>query len=49
MFRSAFGSARELSTAMLIAKARGYITADDFAAVEAPLDRVRAMLFRLTR
>ncbi len=33
----------------LIAKARGYITANDFAAVEAPLDRVRAMLFRLTR
>ncbi len=49
MFRRAFGSARELSAALLIAKARGYITADDFAAIEAPLDRVRAMLFRLTR
>ena len=49
MFRRAFGSARELSTALLIAKARGYITADDFVAVETPLDRVRAMLFKLTR
>ena len=49
LFRKADGSARELTTALRIARARGYITAADFAAVDAPLDRVRAILWRVTR
>jgi four helix bundle protein len=48
LFRRAAGSASELTTALRIARARGYITAADHAAVEAALDRVRAMLWRLT-
>jgi four helix bundle protein len=48
LFRRAAGSASELTTALRIATARGYITAQDHAAVEAALDRVRAMLWRLT-
>jgi four helix bundle protein len=47
-FRRAAGSASELTTALRIAKARGIITAAELAAVEVPLDRVRAMLWRLT-
>jgi len=47
-FRRAAGSAAELTTALRIAKARRYADADAIAAVEAPLDRVRAMLWRLT-
>jgi len=49
LFRKADGSARELTTALRISLARGYITAADFAAVDAPLDRVRAILWRITR
>jgi len=48
LFRRAAGSASELTTALRIAQARGYITPADFAAVDAVLDRVRAMLWRLT-
>jgi four helix bundle protein len=48
LFRRAAGSASELTTAMRIAQARGYITPAEFAAVDATLDRVRAMLWRLT-
>ncbi len=48
-FRRAAGSAAELTTALRIARARGIITAAEHAAVEAPLDRVRAMLWRLCR
>ena len=48
LYRKAAGSASELTTALRIAKARGYISASDFAAIDAPLDRVRAMLWRLT-
>jgi len=47
-YRRAAGSAAELTTALRIARARGIITAADFAAVDAPLDRVRAMLWKLT-
>jgi hypothetical protein len=49
LFRRADGSARELTTALRIALARGYITPADFGAVDAPLDRVRAILWRITR
>ena len=48
LFRHAAGSASELTTALRIAQARGYITPAEFAAVDAVLDRVRAMLWRLT-
>ena len=48
MLRRAAGSASELTAALRIARARGYITDADFAAVDAHLDRVRAMLWRLT-
>jgi four helix bundle protein len=48
LFRRAAGSASELTTALRIARARGYITTADFATVDASLDRVRAMLWRLT-
>ncbi|MGE0872357.1 MAG: four helix bundle protein [Kofleriaceae bacterium] len=48
MFRRAAGSASELTTALRIAKARGYISAAEHESVEAALDRVRAMLWRLT-
>jgi four helix bundle protein len=47
-YRRAAGSAAELTTALRIARARGYITPAEYAAVDAPLDRVRAMLWRLT-
>jgi four helix bundle protein len=48
-FEMAAGSAAELTTALQIAMAKRYITAEQRAAVDAPLDRVRAMLYRLTR
>ena len=49
LFRRAAGSAAELTTALRIAAARGYITRAEHAAIEVPLDRVRAMLWKLTR
>ncbi len=48
-FEMAAGSASELTTALRIAVAKRYITEPERAAVELLLDRVRAMLFRLTR
>src|SRR4051812_28648335 len=48
MYRRAMGSAGELRSALRIALARGYITPAEYAAIDAPLDRVRAMLWRLT-
>jgi len=48
LYRKAAGSAGELTTALRIARSRGYITRADFDAVDAALDRVRAMLWRLT-
>jgi hypothetical protein len=48
LFRRAACSASEPTTALSIARARGYITAADHAAVDAAPDRVRAMLWRLT-
>lgn len=47
-YRRAAGSASELTTALRIARARGLITAAELAAVDKDLDRVRAMLWRLT-
>lgn len=47
-YRRAAGSASELTTGLRIARARGYISAGEYAAIDSPLDRVRAMLWRLT-
>jgi four helix bundle protein len=47
LFRRAAGSASELTTALRIARARGYITPAEFAAVDVVLDRVRAMLWSM--
>ena len=43
------GSASEVTVALRIAVAKRYITTAEHAAVDEPLDRVRAMLYRLTR
>jgi four helix bundle protein len=48
LLRRAAGSAAELTNALRIARSRGYITPADYDAVDAPLDRVRAILWRLT-
>jgi four helix bundle protein len=48
-YEMAAGSASEVTVALRIAVAKGYITAAESAEVDAVLDRVRAMLYRLTR
>jgi len=48
LYRRAAGSARELTTGLRIAKSRRYITHGDYDTIDAALDRVRAMLWRLT-
>ena len=48
-FEMAAGSASEVTVALRIAVAKRYVTTAELAEVEALLDRVRAMLFRLTR
>ena len=48
LFRRAAGSAAELTTALRIARARGYITPVEHAEIDAAIDPVRAMLWRLT-
>jgi four helix bundle protein len=48
-FEFAAGSASEVTVALRIALAKGYITPTEAAEVDAALDRVRAMLYRLTR
>jgi hypothetical protein len=45
----AAGSASEVTVALRIAVAKGYISGAEAAEVDAVLDRVRAMLYRLTR
>jgi four helix bundle protein len=44
----AAGSASELTVGLRIALAKRYVTEADLAEVDAPLDQVRAMLYRLT-
>lgn len=46
-YEFAAGSAGEVTVALRAALAKRYITATDRASVEEPLDRVRAMLYRL--
>jgi four helix bundle protein len=48
-YRIAFGSARESRTTLDVAVAFGYLGADEIASAWALLDRVAAMLWRLTR
>ncbi len=48
-YEMAHGSASEVTTALRIAVSKRYITPEDYAAVDVALDRVRAMLYRLTR
>jgi len=48
-YEMAAGSASEVTVALRIAVAKRYITRDEAAEVDAALDRVRAMLYRLTR
>jgi four helix bundle protein len=48
-FEIAAGSASEVTVALRIAVAKRYITDAEAAEVDAVLDRVRAMLYRLTR
>lgn len=48
-YEMADGSASEVTTALHIAVRKRYITAEQLAAIDATLDRVRAMLYRLTK
>jgi len=48
-FEMAAGSASEVTVALRIAVAKRYITGAEAAEVDAVLDRVRAMLYRLTK
>jgi four helix bundle protein len=48
LFRVAAGSADELATALRLAEAWGFLDADALAESRALLDRVQAMLWRLT-
>jgi four helix bundle protein len=48
-FEMAAGSASEVTVALRIALAKRYITEGEAAEVDEVLDRVRAMLYRLTR
>ena len=48
-FEMAAGSASEVTVALRIAVAKRYVSAAELAELDATLDRVRAMLYRLTR
>lgn len=48
-YEMAAGSASEVTVALRIAIAKQYVTAHEVASVDESLDRVRAMLYRLTR
>jgi four helix bundle protein len=48
-FEMAAGSAGEVTVALRIAVAKRYVSAAEVAELDAVLDRVRAMLYRLTR
>ena len=48
-YEMASGSAGELTAALRIAQLRSYITREQHDTIDADLDRVRAMLFQLTR
>ena len=48
-FEMAAGSASEVTVALRIAVAKRYVTTAEIAELDAVLDRIRAMLYRLTR
>ena len=48
-FEMAAGSASEVTVALRIAVAKRYVTTAELAELEVVLDRLRAMLYRLTR
>ncbi len=48
-FEMAAGSASEVTVALRIAVAKRYVTTVELAELEVVLDRLRAMLYRLTR
>lgn len=48
-FEMAAGSASEVTVALRIAVAKRYVTTAELAELDVVLDRVRAMLYRLTR
>ncbi|MDQ3299442.1 MAG: four helix bundle protein [Myxococcota bacterium] len=48
-YEMAAGSASEVTVALRIAVAKRYVSTAEIAEVEALLDRVRAMLYRLTQ
>ena len=48
-YEMAAGSASEVTVALRIAVAKQYVSAGDVAPAEELLDRLRAMLYRLTR
>jgi four helix bundle protein len=48
-FEMAAGSASEVTTALRIAVAKRSISPAEFADIDALLDRIRAMLYRLTK
>jgi hypothetical protein len=48
-FEMAAGNASEATVALRIAVAKRYVAAGELAELEVVLDRVRAMLYRLTR
>jgi four helix bundle protein len=47
-YSNAAGSAQEVTTALRVAMIRRYVTCDDVAPLDQPLDRLRAMLWRLS-
>ena len=49
LFRRSLGSAKELTIALRIAERRRYITKAEYDWIDEPLDRARAMLWRLAR
>jgi four helix bundle protein len=48
-FEMAAGSASELTMGLRVAQVKGYVSKQDVAEVDQPLDQVRAMLYRLAR
>ena len=48
-YEMAAGSTSEVTTALMVAKIRKYITEDEHASAEVVLDKLRALMFGLTR
>jgi len=48
-YRIAFGSTAEVAAALAVAESWGYVEAEDLGEALEAIDRIRAMLWRLTR